>query len=173
MQYNSSIEKPIFAKLTMMNAENESFMRMALAEAQGCGPDVPVGCVLVREGQVLARAGNQRERAQDPCGHAEIVVLRAAASALGTWRLDGSILYCTLEPCPMCAEAIMQARVGKVVFGAFDKMYGAMGSAFDLYVKGRPFPLPAVEGGVMEPECRQLVQDFFKRRRAENERAGK
>ncbi|HEY9789569.1 MAG TPA: nucleoside deaminase [Candidatus Obscuribacterales bacterium] len=152
---------------------DELMMNLALEEARGCGDDVPIGCIIVKDGQIIARGANQRERRQDPIGHAELIALRQAAEHLGKWRLDGCIIYCTLEPCPMCAEAILQSRVSEVVFGAYDQMYGAMGSAFNLYVKGRPFPLPEVRGGIMQQECRKLVQDFFKRRRAENEGAPK
>jgi tRNA(adenine34) deaminase len=163
---------PKFARLNVMG-DNEQFMNMALDEARNCGDDVPVGCVVVLDGNVIARGRNQREREQDPCGHAEIVALTAAAKHLGKWRLQGCTVYCTLEPCPMCAEAILQARVSKVVFGAYDQLYGAMGSAFNLYVPGRPFPLPEVVGGILEETCRLLVKDFFKRRRAESEAAQK
>jgi tRNA(adenine34) deaminase len=152
-------------------SDHEQYMRFALEEAQACGDDVPVGCVIVHDGKVLVRSQNQRERTQDPCGHSEILALREAAAKLGRWRLHDCTLYCTLEPCPMCAEAILQARISEVVFGAYDKQYGAMGSAFNLYVHGRPFPLPPVTGGVLEQECSTLIKDFFKRRRAEAEAA--
>jgi tRNA(adenine34) deaminase len=140
-------------------------MKMALAEARQCGDDVPIGCLIVKDGEILARTQNQRERTNDPCGHAEILALREAAARLGTWRMEGCTLYCTLEPCPMCAEAILQARTSRLVFGAFDLMYGAVGSAFDLYTRNRTFPLPEVLGGVLEEPCRQLVRQFFKQRR--------
>lgn len=144
------------------------FMELAVAEARDCGDDVPVGCVIVHQGNVIAIGANQRERAQDPCGHAEIVAMRKASEHLGRWRLHECTLYCTLEPCPMCAEAILQARVSRVVFGAFDHVYGALGSAFNLFAPGRPFPLPEVTGGVMEEECRVMIKEFFKRRRVQN-----
>ena len=149
-------------------------MELALDEARAAAArgEVPVGAVVLAfDGTVLARAGNAVEARHDASAHAELLALRAAAAARGATRLTDCDLVVTLEPCPMCAEAIMQARVSKVVFCAFDQLYGAMGSAFDLYVKGRPFPLPAVEGGLMQQECRRLVQEFFKGRRAENNKA--
>jgi tRNA(adenine34) deaminase len=150
-------------------ASDEQFLSLALAEARLCTQDVPIGCIIVKEGEIIARARNQREQAQDPVGHAEIVALKQAAAVLGRWRLHDCTIYCTLEPCPMCAEAILQSRIARVVFGAFDPSYGAITSAFNLYVKGRPFPLPEVTGGVLQPECESLLKDFFRRRRAENE----
>lgn len=141
-------------------------MQQALAEASSCGDDVPVGCVILKGDQLLARGRNQREATADPCGHAEIVAMRAAAKVLGTWRLDGTTLICTLEPCPMCAEAIIQSRVSQLIYGAADLAYGAVGSAFNLFAKGRTFPLPQVTGGVKEEESRLLLKQFFQRQRA-------
>lgn len=152
-------------------ASDEDFISLALSEARLCRQDVPIGCLIVKDGEVIARGRNQREQAQDPVGHAEIVAIRQASSLLGRWRLHDCTLYCTLEPCPMCAEAILQSRIARLVFGAFDPSYGAVTSAFNLYVKGRPFPLPEVKGGVLQPECQALIQEFFRRRRAENQGA--
>ena len=148
--------------------DDDYFLNEALTQAGLCGPDVPIGCVIVKDGEIIVRAHNQREQAQDPVGHAEIIALRKASELLGRWRLNDCIIYCTLEPCPMCAEAILQARVSRIVFGAYDPSYGAVCSAFNLYVKGRPFPLPEVKGGVMQEQCQALVQDFFRRRRSES-----
>jgi|SRR5579883_1311142 len=148
-------------------------MEAALKEARNCGIDVPIGCVIVRNGEIIARGRNVRETNNDPLGHAELIALRQAASALGSWRLNGCAVYCTLEPCPMCAEAILQARVSKLIFGAYDNIYGAVGSAFNLYTKDRTFPLPDVLGGIAEEECKQLVQEFFRQRRAEKQNGGR
>lgn len=143
-----------------------AFMEAAIAEARLCTKDVPVGCVIVNEhGQVIARAHNQREELLDPAGHAEILALRQGAASIGDWRLSGCTLYCTLEPCPMCAEAIIQARLAKVVFGAWDAVAGAAGSTFNLFISGRSLPVPQVIGGILEEECRQMLLDFFAQRR--------
>jgi tRNA(adenine34) deaminase len=146
------------------------WMEEALKEARQCGDDVPVGCVVLgKDGALLARGRNQREAAGDPTGHAEIVAMREAARVLGTWRLDGTTVVCTLEPCPMCAEAMIQARVARLVYGAHDTVYGAVGSAFNLFVEGRTFPIPQVIGGIKEEESRQMLKDFFKQLRAQKE----
>jgi tRNA(adenine34) deaminase len=145
----------------------ESWMEEALKEARQCGDDVPVGCILLKDGVILARARNRRELDGDPCGHAEIVAMRTAAKELGTWRLDGTTLVCTLEPCPMCAEALIQARVARLIYGAHDTVYGAVGSAFNLFVEGRTFPIPEVIGGIKEEESRLMLKEFFKRLRDE------
>lgn len=148
----------------------EHWMEEALNEARQCGADVPVGCVILgRDGELLARGRNQREAAGDPTGHAEIVAMREAARVLGTWRLDGTTVICTLEPCPMCAEAMIQARVARLVYGAHDTVYGAVGSAFNLFAEGRTFPIPQVIGGIKEEESRRMLKDFFKQLRAQKE----
>lgn len=141
-------------------------MESALKEARQSGGDVPVGAVLVKDGQIIASGRNKRELLNDPTAHAEIVAIREAAQVLQTWRLDGTTLYCTLEPCPMCAEALLQSRVSKLVYGASDLVYGATGSAFNLYTPNRTYPLPEVVGGVLEEECRTLLKDYFKEQRA-------
>jgi tRNA(adenine34) deaminase len=147
----------------------EDWMEQALNEARQCGDDVPVGCIVLKDGVVLARGRNRRELDGDPCGHAEIVAMRAAARELGGWRLDGTTLVCTLEPCPMCAEAMIQARVARLVYGAHDTVYGAVGSAFNLFVEGRTFPIPEVIGGIKEEESRVMLKEFFKRLREKKE----
>jgi tRNA(adenine34) deaminase len=142
-------------------------MLEAISEARLCGQDVPVGCVIARQGEIICRARNMREAAQDPTAHAEIVALRQAAELVGSWRLTGLELYTTLEPCPMCAGAILQARLAKVVFGAYDEIYGAAGSAFNIFIKGRNYPVPEIMGGVEEIQCQTLLKEFFKMRRSE------
>lgn len=138
------------------------WIRAALAEARQAGNDVPVGALVVAGGKVLGQGHNQREKLGDPTAHAEIVAMREAAAQLGTWRLDGTTLYTTLEPCPMCAEALLQARVARLVFGAYDSRSGAAGSAFNLFSKGRIYPLPEIVGGLCEEQCQNLLVSFFR-----------
>jgi tRNA(adenine34) deaminase len=140
-------------------------MEMALHEAGLSGEDVPVGCVLIRNNELIAKGNNQKEKTQDPTDHAEIVVIRQACAMQKSWRLDGTTIYTTLEPCPICAETIMQARVSRVVFGAYDLLSGAVGSKFNLFVPGRPYPIPQVTGGIMQEQCQEILQTFFRQRR--------
>ena len=140
-------------------------MEMALAQARASGEDVPVGCVLVKENELITSGYNQKEKNQDPTEHAEIVAMRKACALQNSWRLDGVTLYTTLEPCPMCAEAIIQARVSRLVFGAYDALSGAVGSKFNLFVPDRPYPIPQVTGGIMLEPCRDLLVEFFRKRR--------
>ena len=135
-------------------------------EAAATSGDVPVGAVLIDDaGNVVARGNNIREATGDPTGHAEIVAIRAAAEALGTWRLDGLTLVVTLEPCVMCAGAIVAARIAKVVFGSWDARVGAAGSLYDLLRDGRLGTPVEVIGGVLESECSQLLTQFFEAKR--------
>jgi tRNA(adenine34) deaminase len=146
------------------------FMRLALEQARlaGARGEVPVGAVLVKEGRVVAAGGNQPIAAHDPSAHAEIVALRAAGQELGNYRLDDSVLYVTLEPCLMCASAIVHARVRRVVFGAFDPKAGAAGGIIDAFaLKGLNHRVD-VFGGVLESECGSLLSEFFARQRAGN-----
>ena len=142
-------------------------MRLALSEAVDAGRhgDVPIGCVVVRDGEVLGSAGNEREKRSDPTAHAEILALREAALSLGGWRLPGTVVYVTLEPCPMCAGAIQQARVARVVFGAPDQKVGAAGSKVDLLRNPRLLHRVEVIGGVMADESIEVLQRFFDERR--------
>ena len=134
---------------------------MHLAE-QALPADVPVGALVLHQGQVIAEAYNRREVDGNPVGHAEILALQAAARHLGRWRLSETQLYVTLEPCPMCASAIMQARVGQVIFGAYDPVMGACGSRYGLLLDSPDLPL---RGGVLEAECAQQLRDFFQQAR--------
>jgi tRNA(adenine34) deaminase len=128
--------------------------------------DVPIGAVVLDAGnQVVAAAGNERELHSDPTAHAEILVLRRAAEALGSWRLDQHTLVVTLEPCTMCAGALVLARVRRLVFGAYDPKAGAVASLFDVVRDSRLNHRVEVTGGVREGECGQLLADFFARRR--------
>lgn len=143
-------------------------MRRALDVAIGAdAADVPVGALVVRGDVVVAAASNRTVRDQDPTAHAEVLVLRAAAAELGRWRLDGCTLYVTLEPCAMCAGALVLARVDRVVFGAWDDKAGMSGSVGDLLRHPRLNHRPAVRGGVLEAECGAVLRAFFDRRRAD------
>ena len=140
----------------------EIFMRQALAlarEAAAAG-EVPVGCVIVREGVVVGRGRNRREEKRSAASHAEMEAIAQANGALGSWRLDGCELYVTLEPCPMCAGAILNARISRVWFGARDRAFGACGGVTNLFMEDFPHP-PALVGGVLEEECQALLSGFF------------
>ena len=143
-------------------------MRAAIAQAGAAeqGADVPVGAVVVdATGAIVGRGHNVREATGDPTGHAEIVALRAAAAAGGEWRLDGCTLVVTLEPCTMCAGALVLARVARLVFGAFDPKAGAVGSLWDVVRDRRLNHRPEVVSGVLAEECAELLSDFFRSRR--------
>jgi tRNA(adenine34) deaminase len=149
---------------------DERFMREALAEAvcAGAHDDTPVGAVIVHDGTVIGRGHNERELREDPTAHAETLALREAAAALGSWRVLGSTLYVTLEPCAMCAGAVVLARVPRVVYGAADPKAGAAGSALDVLGVHDRGPLnhrPEVIGGVLADECGELLRAFFRARR--------
>ncbi len=143
-------------------------MRLALAEAARAlaHDDVPVGAVVVRGDEVIAAGRNERERRGDPTAHAEVLALRAAAAALGSWRLLDTTLYVTLEPCAMCAGAIVLARVPRVVYGTPDPKAGAAGSVLDVLAEPRLNHRPQVVGGVLAGECARLLTEFFAVRRA-------
>jgi tRNA(adenine34) deaminase len=146
---------------------DERFMRLALEEAARAleHDDVPVGAVLLHDGEVLAAGHNERELRQDPSAHAEMIALRAGAQALGTWRLLDTVLYVTLEPCAMCAGAIVLGRIPRVVYGTADPKAGAAGSVLDVLAEPRLNHRPAVEGGVLAAECASLLRAFFAARR--------
>jgi tRNA(adenine34) deaminase len=144
------------------------FMRLALAQAHAAraSGEVPVGAVLVREGQVIAACGNRPIASSDPTAHAEIEALRTAGRALRSYRLTDTTLYVTLEPCPMCASAVVHARVRRLVFGAWDPRGGAAGSVIDLLaLPGLNHRVDAF-GGVLMEECASLLAEFFAERRA-------
>jgi tRNA(adenine34) deaminase len=137
-------------------------MRLAIQEATASGDDVPVGALLLDEdGDVIARGGNRRELDDDPTAHAEVVALRRGGAVRGEWRLSGCTLVVTLEPCTMCAGAIGLARVGRVVFGAYDPKAGAVGSLWDVLRDRRLNHRPEVVGGVLEQECGEMLRAFF------------
>ena len=146
---------------------DEYFMKLALREAIRATEheDVPVGCVIAHEGEVLAAAPNERELRNDPTAHCEILALREAARALSTWRLSNTVLYVTLEPCAMCAGAIVLARVPRVVYGAPDPKAGAAGSVLDVLGEPRLNHRPEVAGGLLAEESASLLRGFFGSRR--------
>lgn len=135
---------------------------LALAEGE-----TPVGCVIVKEGRIIARGRNRRETEKDPTAHAEMEAIRAAARATGDWRLTGCELYVTLEPCPMCAGAILNARIRRVYYGARDEVMGACGGVLNLFMEGFPRP-PQLVGNVCGDECRDVLQTFFREVREKN-----
>lgn len=148
-----------------MNEDNHLyFMNCALREAEkalACG-EVPVGCVIVHEGCVIGRGYNQREHLQDPTAHAEILAITVAANHLGSWRLENTHLYVTLEPCPMCAGAIIQSRIESVFFGAYDPKAGCCGTLMNLLQDTRFNHRAFVTGGILEQECAELLSSFFR-----------
>jgi tRNA(adenine34) deaminase len=148
-------------------SRDESFMRLAIREAERAleHQDVPIGAVVVRDDEVIGAGHNERERRQDPTAHAEILALRAAAAAVGSWRVLDSVLYVTLEPCAMCAGAIVLARVPRVVYGAVDPKAGAAGTVLDVLAEPRLNHRPDVAGGLLADECAALLTDFFGSRR--------
>jgi len=146
---------------------DEWYMRLALREAEAAlaHDDVPVGAVVVRDGEVVGAGHNERELRQDPTAHAEVLAIRDAARALGTWRVLDAVLYVTLEPCAMCAGAIVLARVPRVVFGTRDPKAGAAGSVLDVLAEPRLNHRPVVDGGLLADDCARLLVDFFGSRR--------
>ena len=153
----------------MINELDILFMREALLEAEAAALDdeVPVGAVMVRNGEIIARARNRREKDKNPLSHAEIKIINDTCRALGGWRLVGCTLYVTLEPCPMCAGAIINSRIERVVFGAFDEKAGAFGTMINL----TEYPLfrPQITGGVLKDECSAILTEFFKKKRKTKE----
>lgn len=147
--------------------DEAAIMRLALDEARraGAAGDVPVGAVVVAGGRVVGAAGNRREAAGDPTAHAEILAVREAAATLGSWRLKGATVYVTLEPCPMCAGALVAARVERLVFGAADPKAGACGTLYNLCVDPRLNHEVAVESGVLGREAAELLSEWFAARR--------
>ncbi|MDR4495838.1 MAG: tRNA adenosine(34) deaminase TadA [Nitrospirales bacterium] len=147
--------------------DDQFFMQMALGKAEEAfqRDEVPVGAVLIRDGMVLGTGFNRREEQQDPTAHAELLAIRAASEALGTWRLTETTLYVTLEPCAMCAGAIIQARIPRLVFGTWDAKAGACGSICDLTAETRFNHRVQVAAGCLTEECRQLLRTFFQQLR--------
>lgn len=145
-----------------LGMEREKYMLEALSLAREAARDgeVPVGCVIVKDGVIIGRGRNRRERDRSALAHAEILSIDQACKALGSWRLNDCSLYVSLEPCPMCAGAIMNARLDEVIFGARDERMGALGGVMDLYYENFGY-FPRVYGGVLESESSALLSDFF------------
>jgi tRNA(adenine34) deaminase len=151
----------------MTRADDDRWMELALAEARAAATagDVPVGAVIVRDNKVVAAAGNRTLRDQDPTAHAELIVIRQASAALSSWRLERCVLYVTLEPCAMCAGAIVLARLPRVVFGAWDDKAGMAGSVADVLRHPKLNHRPEVLAGIRSAECAALLTQFFQERR--------
>jgi tRNA(adenine34) deaminase len=156
--------------LTSIAAEHEKYIRNALDLARDAvrRNEVPVGAIVVRGGAIVAAATNRTVRDQDPTAHAELLAIREASSQLERWRLDDCTLYVTLEPCAMCAGAIVLSRMKRVVFGAWDEKAGMAGSVGDLLRHPRLNHRPEVTGGVLEAECAELLSDFFRLQRGQS-----
>ncbi len=151
--------------------KHEHYMQLAIEQARQAeaAGDVPVGAVIVRDGQLVAAAHNQREQLRDPTAHAEMIAITQAAEAVGSWRLTGCTLYVTLEPCPMCAGAILQARLPQLIYGAADPKAGAVETLYRLLADPRMNHQTEVLAGLLGAECGKLLSDFF----AEQRRLGK
>jgi tRNA(adenine34) deaminase len=151
----------------MINSPHDHFLRQALDEARRAfeAGEVPVGAVVVLDGKVIGRGHNRQEALRDPTAHAEVLAITAAANHLDDWRLEGCTLYVTKEPCPMCAGAIVNSRLQRLVFGAWDEQAGCCGSLYQLCRDPRLSHQVEVTGGVLEEECRALLQEFFRAKR--------
>jgi len=159
-----------YVRAAVDNKQDEQYMLEAMkaAEVAEENGDVPIGAVIVYEGQVIGRAYNQREQLSDPTAHAEIVALTQAAAFLGSWRLGGCTIYVTLEPCAMCAGALVLGRLERLVYGCDDPKAGACGSLYNIVQDERLNHRLDVTSGVLEEKCREQLQGFFGRRRTEN-----
>lgn len=155
--------------LENQNAEDERFMRMALREAEKAFDEreIPIGCVIVKDGVVIGKGHNQIEMLKDATAHAEILTIGTAANALDNWRLDGCTLYVTLEPCPMCAGAILNSRVDRVVYGSPDTRFGGCGTTIDVITGNALKRAVQVTGGVLAEECLGTLKAFFQQMRLE------
>ena len=155
--------------------EDEQYMRIAIEQAKIAeeNGDIPIGAVIVYKNQIIAKAYNQREQLKDPTAHAEIIALTQAAAAMESWRLNGCTMYVTLEPCPMCAGALVLARVDRLVYGCDDPKAGACKSLYNIVADDRLNHRLEVTSGVLQEQCRQQLQEFFSRRREENKKNNK
>jgi len=155
----------------MTNKKDEKFMKLAIEQAGIAreNGDVPIGAVIVHNDTIIAKAYNQREQLQDPTAHAEIIALTQAAAALEIWRLEGCTIYVTLEPCCMCAGALVLARIDRLVYGCDDPKTGAVKSLYNIVTDERLNHKIEVTSGVLADECGKLLQDFFQKRRVENQ----
>lgn len=150
-----------------MNTNDDYFMRIAIEQAKIAeeNGDVPIGAIIVYENQIIGKAYNQREQLKDPTAHAEIIALTQAAAFLESWRLNGCTMYVTLEPCPMCAGALVLARIDRLVYGCDDPKTGAVKSLYNIVQDERLNHRLEVSTGILEKECSQLLQNFFEQRR--------
>ena len=150
-----------------MKHDSTYFMNIAIKEALKAKAidEVPIGCIVVKDDKVIARSFNKREKTQDPIGHAEIKTLQKAAKKLNSWRLEDCDLYVTLEPCIMCSGAIIQSRIRRVYFGAYDPKGGAFGSSINVLDANNINHHPEIIGGVLEEECSSLLTNYFKEKR--------
>ncbi len=150
--------------------DDQKYMAMALSEARKAAElgEIPIGAVLVLDGEVIAKAHNMRETWQDATAHAETIVIREACKKLNRWRLTGATLYVTIEPCPMCAGAIVMSRISRLVYGSPDSKAGAAESLFNVVNNPALNHMVDVTAGVCSEECTQVMKDFFKKRRSEN-----
>lgn len=164
---------PAFPFSIVPQNDDESFMLQALKEAWKAfvAGEVPVGSVLVKKGHVIARGHNQVEMLKDATAHAEMLCITAGESALENWRLADTTLYCTVEPCAMCAGALLLSRVPHLVWGTVDTRHGANGSWIDLFEKPHPMHTISIRNGVLQEYCAALLKDFFQKRRIENKEA--
>ena len=170
--YHKLATESFFARSLMINVteNDEQYMRLAIDQAKIAeeNGDVPIGAVIVYQDQIIGKAYNQRQQLQDPTAHAEIIALTQAASFLESWRLNGCTMYVTLEPCPMCAGALVLARIDRLVYGCDDPKTGAVKSLYNIVQDERLNHRLEVTSGVLAEECSELLQDFFQRRRVEN-----
>ena len=147
--------------------QDEIFMKEALKEAAKARKkdEVPIGAIIVHNNKIIAKGHNLRETKNDALGHAEIIAIRKANKKLKSWRLVDCTIYITVEPCSMCAGAILQSRIGRIVYGTEDIKGGALGSSYNLFEQKNINHIPEIEGGVLKEECSQIIKDFFKKKR--------
>lgn len=167
-------DKSLSSLVTRLSSDDERFMRMALRQAQIAFDmkEIPIGCVIVKDGVVIGKGYNQVEQLKDATAHAEIIAIGTAASTLDNWRLDGCTLYVTLEPCPMCAGAILNSRVSRIVFGSPDSRFGGCGTTIDVITGNALKRAVEVTGGVLADECLGLLKGFFQQMRLEKGDSG-
>ncbi len=162
--------KEYFPPLSALASDDELFMREALKEAWKAfeEKEVPIGAVIVKKGHIIARGHNQVELLQDATAHAELLCITSAEASVGNWRLTDTVLYSTIEPCIMCAGAVLLSRIPRIVWGAQDIRHGANGSWIDVFAKAHPTHTASIQGGVLEEWCKIPIQLFFQKRRKEN-----